>query len=357
MFGPEPLFPRLSLAAAIRDLKARSGRARANAARALPDALAADCVGPDAVADDAPSPAAAELGFSRLETHADHRAALEGLRDLAGDADGFVRGLALIGRGRLGDASLLREYRAGAFAPSQREPARQWIRESAMLGLGELAKFTPPPPGVEHDDLLRCILEGLDDPAPEIRFQAVAVVADAAPSMVPALLPARLESEDEPEVRAQIYDIFLDRGDAPETVLNAARAAAGDDDTPRHQPAAPSVRESFTAARLLASLRLKDAAPRLLRGMTDSEERDDAIEAMAALDAGDIPEAATDLARRLTRRWLVPPITRVRAAYLLARVHPTDGGALLDQMARSARASVREAVVDARAALTTLARR
>ena len=66
MFGPEPLFPRLSLAAAIRDLKARSGRARANAARALPDALAADCVGPDAVADDAPSPAS-PIGSLRLE--------------------------------------------------------------------------------------------------------------------------------------------------------------------------------------------------------------------------------------------------------------------------------------------------
>ena len=40
MFGPEPLFPQLSLAAALRDLKARSPRARANAIRALPDALA-----------------------------------------------------------------------------------------------------------------------------------------------------------------------------------------------------------------------------------------------------------------------------------------------------------------------------
>mgnify|MGYP002053749424 CR=1 FL=1 len=107
----------------------------------------------------------------------------------------------------------------------------------------------------------------------------------------------------------------------------------------------------LAAARLLASLRIADAAQRLLRGMSDGDERDDAIEAMAALEPSDIPEAATDLAERLTRRWLVPPVTRVRAAYLLARVRPDEGGALLARMARSARASVRDAVVDARAAL------
>ena len=115
--------------------------------------------------------------------------------------------------------------------------------------------------------------------------------------------------------------------------------------------------EPGSVARLLASLRIADAAQRLLRGMSDGDERDDAIEAMAALEPSDIPEAATDLAERLTRRWLVPPVTRVRAAYLLARVRPDEGGALLDRMARSARASVRDAVVDARAALHALSQR
>lgn len=346
------------MAASIRDLKARSARARANAVRALPDALSTDCAGEDEQneADEGPSITTFGLGFERLGAHPQHRPALEGLRDLAQDSDGFVRGLALIARGRLGDAALLRDYRAGTLAPDSQGLAR-WVRESAMLGLGELAQFSPPPPGVEHDDLLRCILEGLDDPAPEIRFQAVAVVADVAPSMVPELLPQRLDVDDEAEVRAQIYDVFLDRSDPPATVLDAARMAANSETTANPEANAPSVRESFVAARLLASLQDKVAAPRLLRGMDDRDERDDAIEAMAVLNPSDIPAEAISLALRLTRRWLVPPVTRVRAAYLIARVSPVDGGALLDRMARSARASVRDAVTDARAALAILAER
>jgi hypothetical protein len=297
------------------------------------------------------------LGFSRLEAHAQHGSALIGLRELDGDADGFVRGLAMIARGRLADATLLRDYRRGTLAPHPQDPAKQWIKESAILGLGELAAFAPPPPGVEHDDILRALLEALDDPAPEVRFQAIAVVADAAPSMAEELLPPRLALETQAEVRAQIYATFLDRGDAPSLVVDAARAATGvgRDGDGESDPAAE--RESFAAARLLASLRIGAAAERLLRGMTDGDERDDAIEAMAALEPSDIPGAAADLAERLTRRWLVPPVTRVRAAYLLARVRPEAGGALLDRMARSARASVRDAVVDARAALHTLSQR
>lgn len=353
MFGPEPLFPQLSLAAALRDLKARSPRARANAIRALPDALAADCRGPE----ETEAPAVSQLGFARLEAHAQHSAALTGLRALDGDADGFVRGLAMIARGRLADVTLLGEYRRGTLAPRPQDPAKQWIKESAILGLGELAAFAPPPPGVEHDDILRALLEALDDPAPEVRFQAIAVVADAAPSMAGELLPPRLALETEAEVRAQIYATFLDRGDPPGVVVAAARAATGAGRDGDHESSAASERESFAAARLLASLRIADAAQRLLRGMSDGDERDDAIEAMAALEPSDIPEAATDLAERLTRRWLVPPVTRVRAAYLLARVRPDEGGALLDRMARSARASVRDAVVDARAALHTLSQR
>ncbi|MGB1701218.1 MAG: hypothetical protein ACPHRO_14775 [Nannocystaceae bacterium] len=351
MFGPEPLFPRLSLEAAIRDLGARTARARANAVRALPDALATDLDPRDDTADSHP------ITATQLQAHPRYTAAIEGLRALATDEDGFVRGLSLIGRGRLGDTSLLHAYREGALAPSEREPARQWIRESAMLGLGELAKFTPPPPDLEHDEVLRCIIEGLEDPAPEVRFQAVAVLADAAPSTVPNLLPSRLHEEDEPEVRAQLYEVFLDRGDSPGAVVDAALQTVDvrDDATSLSDPGTD--RESLAAARLLASLRRPEAAPRLLEAMHNPDDRDDAIEAMAVLAAEDIPEGAADLARRLTRRWLVPPVTRVRAAYLLARVSPADGEALLERMARSPRASVRDAVKDARAALATLAQR
>jgi hypothetical protein len=45
---------------------------------------------------------------------------------------------------------------------------------------------------------------------------------------------------------------------------------------------------------------------------------------------------------------------RVRAAYALARMAPATGLALLDRLAGSRRAAVREAVADARAALAAL---
>ena len=347
MFTPEPIFPTLSLAAAVRDLRARGTRARANAARAVPDALS------NALEADA---APHMIGTARLAAHPSYTPALAGLRDLVRDRDGLVRGLAYIARGRLADPLLLAELEDSDDGD---DPVIDgWVLECRMIALAELARHVPPPLGVERDAILRGLVSRLADGAAQTRFQAAAALADAAPSIAREVLAGHLPRETHPLVRGQYFDIFFDLGDPPSSILEAARESLRDgdsdgdgDDDPAH------LRGSFAAARLLASVADACAADRLARAVHELEHRDVALEALAALPSTAIPRDTVDYARRMVHRWLVPPVTRVRAAYLVARAEPDTGEALLSRLSRSLRPSVRAAVEDARAGLAQLAAR
>jgi hypothetical protein len=67
------------------------------------------------------------------------------------------------------------------------------------------------------------------------------------------------------------------------------------------------------------------------------------------------PAEAGEAIGKLMRGWLVPVFTQVRAAYAMARIRPVEGEARLDELGRSVRAAVREAVAEARANLVKLA--
>jgi hypothetical protein len=87
--------------------------------------------------------------------------------------------------------------------------------------------------------------------------------------------------------------------------------------------------------------------------------RDRALEALAALGAA--PAADIEPVQGLVARWWLPSITRVRAAYALARMAPAGpdnpGLRLLARLRWHPRAAVREAVRDAHANLEALAAR
>ncbi|MCA9719725.1 MAG: hypothetical protein KC468_33970, partial [Myxococcales bacterium] len=93
--------------------------------------------------------------------------------------------------------------------------------------------------------------------------------------------------------------------------------------------------------------------PALVRALEDREYRERALEALAALGA-DAPREAAIKLRALAERWWVARVTRVRAAYALARIEPARGESLLRGFERSLFPSVREAVADARRGLAQL---
>ena len=118
----------------------------------------------------------------------------------------------------------------------------------------------------------------------------------------------------------------------------------------------PHTPTAFAAALALTAARDPRGGPQLLRALGRPEDRGRALEALAAL--GPLaPPAALPAVRRLARSFFTPGLTRVRAAYALARLAPGEGEAVLARLAGSLRASVREAVVDAQAGLAQLAAR
>src|SRR5690606_35759597 len=94
----------------------------------------------------------------------------------------------------------------------------------------------------------------------------------------------------------------------------------------------------------------------LVLGLTRADDRARALEALAALGPA-APAAAIPHALKLARGWLTPAAMRVRAAYALARMSPETGRPILDELARSRRSAVQDALSDARLALAALAAR
>src|SRR5690606_6762465 len=110
----------------------------------------------------------------------------------------------------------------------------------------------------------------------------------------------------------------------------------------------------FEAALLLTGARDPAGGSRLVEALSAGAHRDRALEALAVL-ATNRQRSAAPAVRKIARRWLTPAITRVRAAYALARIAPREGEALLRRFARSYRPGMRQAVHEANKALDELA--
>jgi hypothetical protein len=191
----------------------------------------------------------------------------------------------------------------------------------------------------------------IEDDVAEIRFQAaLASVLVLEQDEAEVLLAARLAVETEPRGReALLLALSAIDGPAPATcdaVAAALRADAALDDGA----------VGLSAALWLTGAGRRDGADRLLRALDRRFERDDALEGLAVLGTR-APREAVAKARSLANGWFVPAVSRVRAAYALARIAPDEGRALLDRWRRSWRPAVREAVADADANLVELAAR
>ena len=322
----------LTLEAAIRDAAAPRPAAREQALVQLPAALLA--------AIGRPGPL-----WRAWEQHPRGPAAHQALRRaLHDDPEPVMRGHAAVALGRLGDPDVVAPVR-----PWCEEPAPDpFLRESAVLALGYLGVAAR-----EHADTrgaVRALLrQALAADEADLRFQAGVALVQVDGARAEAEVVRALRGEAHPEVRGQLAHAL--------TLLNPpgelACAALGEllaraDGTPD---------ETFVAATGLAAARRTEGAARLVLGLSRPEERDEACEALAVL-APSLPSepatAARARARRLAASFWTPQVTRVRAAYLLARLGAPEGPRLLDRLARSRRPAVREAVEDARAALRAL---
>jgi len=327
MFPPLPQPAQLSLDAALRDLSATRLSARALAVKSLAPALLAELGVPDP-----------HLAARRVDRSAERCAQVcAALRTARRDEAPELRALALVGLAQLDAASALEASEAVLRQPDP----HPFEAECAALALSIAARSEPPSPAL-HTRGRASLIHALSASLPQIRYQAAAGLAELEVADLADLLAERLPRETNAEVAAGWLDALLTLEPVPDRAVDAAL----------DRLSAPDPTVAFAAARLLAGARRDEAVPVLIAALRDNERRDDALEALAVLGPAAL-EHREALARLATRLW-IPPITRVRAAYALARVAPDDGETHLTRLAMHWRASVREAVHDARAALAKL---
>ncbi len=331
----------LTLDAALRDLESPDPRVRNLAVRNLAQGIL------DAL--ERPSPS-----WGAAAAHPQGEAVLEGLRwALANEDQAATRGLALVGLSQLGEAEVLEQARAWLSGSKEitGPGAMAFMRECSIIAIGLLARAAPnhgpeAKRGLAVIDACReTLTDALRSEHDDTRFQAAMSLAEVGGPGVESKIVAALEAETEVEVmRNQVA--ALNTFDPSSAAALAAR---------RQLIAGPHSESEagFRAALGLAAARDPEAGPALLRALDRSNRRDRAIEALAAL--GDAAPAETaDALRRFARGWTTPPVTRVRAAYALSRITPSEGRALLARLARSLRPKVRAAVRDAHEALAVL---
>lgn len=332
------LAPEMTLDAALRDVEHADPRVREPALRNLPAALLAEM--------QQPGPRwQACLEHSRGEAV---RRALQARLD---DEEPALRGQAATGLATLGDPSVV-------------DPALQWLelrgddddaiylRQCGVIALSFLARAAIEA-GVEPSLRARieeAIAQALTAEAPDLRFQAgMALVELRGNAAEPALVSA-LRAEEHHEVRDGLLDAIamLDPpGPAACAALEEVLAGPDGEGGP-----------GFRAAMTLAAARRDVARPRLIAALDVRPWRDDALEALAALGTAEL--ADVERVHRMARRVFLPGITRVRAAYALARMVPPGEGdspglLMLQRMRWHPRPAVREAVADAFANLQRLA--
>ena len=183
-----------------------------------------------------------------------------------------------------------------------------------------------------------------------MRFQAAPALADVEGSGSAAALVGALRHETHPEVAASIVE-SLGRFDPP-----TADVAEALSDMLRDGADRLTVEVGYHAARIMAGAGRTEGVGYLIDALDQMELRDGALEALATLGPR-TPDLALSTIRNIARTWRTPAVTRVRAAYALARMVPSEGEPMLERLARSPRPAVREAVRDARTAMAVLAER
>jgi HEAT repeat protein len=274
------------LEAALRDLEHRDPRVRAQAADAL----------------------------GRVESDDERPHALAALSRAVDDAHPSVRYAALLSLGELAAVSAVDALIAHL---DDEEPL---CREAAAIALGQLG----PDGGARAWDALRESLAS-ENP-PELRFQAIASLAEIDAARAAPLVVASLDDEDA-KVRAQAAAALGDAGDA----AHADRIARhlDDEDDVRHE-----------AALALARLRDRRALPHLVAALGQQDRAFDAATALASLGIGDDPAARAALGDKVTR-FFGDAMVKVRCAEALARAGDERGLAHLHKAAKASRDDVR----------------
>ncbi len=310
----------LSLEAAIRDTRSGEPRTRDDAVRQIAATLIRDLDGP--------------VTPSRVRTHPHGPEVLAALRERLEDAIPQLRGLALVGLGQLAQPEVF-ELADRWLGELDDDEGTVFRRETAVIALTLLGEVTL------DEDLQRRILDrlldALKDPRPDVRFQAVLSVAERGGEAVVPALVAMLEDEEVDEVRGQLLDALAPFDPLEEAFVDRIEAVVAE--------ASVGTETGFAGARRLAGARRDSGAAHLVAGLKVQPRRDDALEALAVIG----PDLDDDAAG-----WLVPAITRVRAAYALTRIRPDEGRQRLTGWHKSRRRDVQDAVEDAEQALKRL---
>lgn len=344
MFGPEPSFIELTLAASLRDADAKRVSARVNAMHGLASATLRE-IGESG-----------EHAWAAAERHARGEDILGALRRGLDDEDPQVRGLALLGLGRLGDRSAFELASTRLEDPAAGDdPPAIFERECALIALSHLGESAHGRAPDVHRRALEALREHLASPRDDVRFQAAPALARVGGRAEVQALREALRRETHPEVREHLVVglgmLDADDDDTCAALVELLAEARGPEDVAGDPSLAAA---AFEAARVLAGAGRADGLDELVRALRRTELRDDALEALAALPPRAVVAEALDPIRRLVGGWLTPPVTRVRAAYALARIAPSEGRPWLDRLEQHRRVIVREAVADARAALARL---
>lgn len=337
--------PELTLNAALRDSTNERLDARAKAIRNLAPALLVDLGRAPPVWKVA---RAHQRGSEVVETLA--RAAKD-------DDQAMIRATAVIGLGQLGEPQLL-ELSSGWLDDASDEADAMFQRECALIAMSLLGAGASQAGG--DSNVRRRVLErlhqALSSPLDDVRFQAALGVVEVEGNNAELRLVEALEREEHPEVRHNLVEA-LSRLDPPGEAACGTLIALVQDEDEGWRPI------GFEAAMALASAGRAEAGPRLVKALGHRMERDRALEGLAYLGRSAPPDAVQSV-HRLARRLLMPGVTRVRAAYALARMvapatpeRDNPGVEMLDRLAWHPRPAVREAVADARAALEQLERR
>lgn len=325
----------LTLDAALRDASATRPDARDKAIANLAPALLGELsrAGPAwRAADD--HPRGAEVVAAFVATLSDQ------------EAPASRRGMAAIGLGTIGEPSLISRIESWLTEDSNDE-ARVFLRECALIAISFVGTAAPQA-APERARALAEIRNAMGSPHPDVRYQAAVALVEVAGNTAEAELVQALDAEAHASVRDNLV-AALGRLDPPGPAACAALARLLDSDE-------GPMGIGFAAAMALAGARHPRARPRLLDSLPIRAERDLALEALAALGAAEAADCDRVLA--IARRWWLPGVTRVRAAYALVRMLGPDRGrearAMLGRFAWHPRPAVREAVADAQAALAKL---
>jgi hypothetical protein len=334
--------PELTLDAALRDATSPRLEARSKAIRNLAPALLQ--------ARGVPGP-----HWRAADEHARGSQVIAALRRALDETeDPMLPGLAAVGLGLIGEPDVVERTQPWLERAGE-GPEDVFVRECAVITLSFVGACAPQTPeGERVRAAIRWRLErALRAEAPDVRFQAGVALVEVAGEEAEGAIVEALEREEHAYVRENLVTA-LARLDPPGPRACAALRRVVQADPEGTDSAA------FEAALALTAARQAEGGPRLVAALHRRSQRDSALEALAVLGRRAPPEAVAHADRMMKSFW-TPGITRVRAAYALARMlapgrpeAPNAGERMLRRLAWHPRPAVREAVTDARAALRDL---